>query len=53
MVQLYVEPESVKKPCKEFIPLNWNTKDGNNLFILKELYSKNMMPINDLLGREE
>ena len=49
----YLEPESVKEPGKEIIWLNSNIKVGNKLFLLKELYKKNIMSINDLLARQE
>ena len=49
----YLEPESVKEPGKEIIWLNSNIKFGNKLFLLKELYKKNIMSINDLLSTQE
>ena len=49
----YLEPERVKEPGKEIIWLNSNIKVGNKLFLLKELYKKNIMSINDLLSKQE
>ena len=49
----YLEPESVKEPGKAIIWLKWNVKVGNKLFLLNELYKKNIMSITDLLSRPE
>ena len=44
----YVKTENVQEPCKQIIWLNSNIKMGNQLYLLKDLYEKNILTLNDL-----
>ena len=49
----YVKTENVLEPRKQMIWLNSNIKVGNKLYLLKELYEKNILTLNDLLISQE
>ena len=49
----YVKTENVQEPRKQMIWLNSNIKVGNKLYLLKELYERNIFTLNDLLISQE